>query len=64
MSFYPKHKASELIGVVFLASSLLLTLSDIAMAAGESITGIDINPLVATAEGDLVALDASVYLAG
>ena len=27
MSFYPKHKASELLGVVFLASSLLLTLS-------------------------------------
>jgi acyl-CoA synthetase (NDP forming) len=44
--------------------SLLLTLSDIAMAAGESITGIDINPLVATTEGHLVALDASVYLAG
>ena len=44
--------------------SLLLTLSDIAMAAGESITGIDINPLVATAAGHLVALDASVSLAG
>jgi len=41
--------------------SLLLTLSDIAQAAGESLTGIDINPLVPTVEGDLVALDASVF---
>ena len=41
--------------------SLLLTLSDIAMAAGDSLTGIDINPLVPTVEGDLVALDASIY---
>ena len=44
--------------------SLLLTLSDIAMEAGDSLTGIDINPLVPTIEGDLVALDASVYRAG
>ena len=41
--------------------SLLLTLSDIAMAAGDSLAGIDINPLVPTLDGDLVALDASVY---
>jgi acyl-CoA synthetase (NDP forming) len=41
--------------------SLLLTLSDIAMAAGDALTGIDINPLVPTVEGDLVALDASIY---
>jgi succinyl-CoA synthetase beta subunit len=41
--------------------SLLLTLSDIALAAGDSLTGIDINPLVPTVEGDLVALDASVF---
>ncbi|MEE8350420.1 MAG: acetate--CoA ligase family protein [Acidobacteriota bacterium] len=42
-------------------SSLLLTLSDIAMAAGDSLTGIDINPLVPTVDGDLIALDATVY---
>ena len=41
--------------------SLLLTLSDIAMSAGSSLIGVDINPLVPTAEGDLIALDASIH---
>lgn len=43
--------------------SLLLTLSDIAMSAGSSLIGVDINPLVPTAEGDLIALDASIHRA-
>ena len=43
--------------------SLLLTLSDVAVAAHEQLTGIDINPLVPDSAGNLVALDASLYIA-
>ena len=42
--------------------SLLLTLSEIAMAAGGLLGGIDINPLVPTSDGRLMILDASLYL--
>ena len=44
--------------------SLLLTLSDIALAGADRLSGIDINPLVPDAAGNLVALDASLYLKG
>ncbi|MCH8321190.1 MAG: acetate--CoA ligase family protein, partial [Acidobacteria bacterium] len=42
---------------------LLLTLSEIALASQGLLSGIDINPLVPTEDGRLMALDASLYLA-
>ncbi|MCK5352883.1 acetate--CoA ligase family protein, partial [bacterium] len=42
--------------------NLLLTLSDIALAGQGLLTGMDINPLVPTEDGRLMALDASLFL--
>ncbi|TDI08837.1 MAG: CoA-binding protein [Acidobacteria bacterium] len=41
---------------------LLLTLSEIALASQGLLSGIDINPLVPTEDGRLMALDASLFL--
>ena len=41
---------------------LLLTLSDIALAGQDLLSGMDINPLVPTEDGRLMALDAALYL--
>ena len=40
---------------------LLLTLSDIALASQGLLSGMDINPLVPTEDGRLMALDAALY---
>jgi acetate---CoA ligase (ADP-forming) len=42
---------------------LLHALSDLAVASAGRLTGVDINPLVPTPDGELVALDAALYLA-
>jgi acyl-CoA synthetase (NDP forming) len=42
---------------------LLRSLSDLAVASAGRLTGVDVNPLVPTADGELVALDAALYLA-
>ncbi|MBI2821740.1 MAG: acetate--CoA ligase family protein [Acidobacteria bacterium] len=42
--------------------SLLLALSNLAVATRGLLSGLDINPLVPSADGGLVALDASLYL--
>jgi acyl-CoA synthetase (NDP forming) len=42
---------------------LLLALSDLAVAGGSRLSAVDINPLVPTPDGGLVALDASLVLA-
>ena len=41
---------------------LLLTLSEIALASQGLLSGMDINPLVPTEDGRLMALDASLFL--
>ncbi|MDE3076386.1 MAG: acetate--CoA ligase family protein [Chloroflexota bacterium] len=43
---------------------ILLAISDIAVAGQGELEGIDINPLAVTADGSLVALDASLFRAG
>ncbi len=43
---------------------LLHALSDLAVGSAGRLSGVDINPLVSTADGELVALDATLYLAG
>ena len=40
---------------------VLLTLSDIALAAGGKLQGIDINPLAVRPSGELVVVDASLF---
>ena len=42
--------------------SILITLSEIAVTSQELLQGIDINPLMVTGTGELLALDASLYL--
>ncbi len=42
---------------------LLLALSDLAVGSAGLLAGVDVNPLVPTADGELVALDATLYLA-
>jgi len=41
---------------------LLLTLSEIAIQCGDRLSGVDINPLVPDSEGNLIVLDAAIYL--
>jgi succinyl-CoA synthetase beta subunit len=42
---------------------LLLTLSDLAVAGAGRLTAVDVNPLVPTPDGGVVALDASLVVA-
>ena len=40
---------------------ILLTLSDVALAAGAELQGLDVNPLAVTRSGEIVAVDASLF---
>ena len=59
--------AAELRGARLLGGArltrVLLILSDIALAAGGALQGIDINPLAVRPSGEVVVVDASLFLA-